>query len=58
MGVREKARFLEQWRMDATDLRRRRPLAICAWGAGRRCRACPGVGRGEGRQIPGRAVQP
>ena len=27
-------------------------------GAGRRCRACPGVGRGEGRQIPGRAVQP
>ena len=38
--------------------RERRPLAICAWGAGRRCRACPGVGRGEGRQIPGRAVQP
>ena len=37
--------------------RERRPLAICAWGAGRRCRACPGVGRGEGRQIPGRAVQ-
>ena len=30
--------------------RERRPLAICAWGAGRRCRACPGVGRGEGRQ--------
>ena len=23
MGVREKERFLEQWRMDATDLRRR-----------------------------------
>ena len=38
--------------------RERRPLAICAWGAGRRCRACPCVGRGEGRQIPGRAVQP
>ena len=38
--------------------RERRPLAICAWGAGRRCRACPGVGRGEGRHIPGRAVQP
>ena len=30
--------------------RERRPLAICAWGAGRRS--------GEGRQIPGRAVQP
>ena len=30
--------------------RERRPLAICAWGAGR--------GAGEGRQIPGRAVQP
>ena len=38
--------------------RERRPLAICAWAAGRRCRACPCVGRGEGRQIPGRAVQP
>ncbi len=38
--------------------RERRPLAICAWGAGRWCRACPCVGRGEGRQIPGRAVQP
>ena len=27
MGVREKERFLEQWRMDATDLRRRMILA-------------------------------
>ena len=27
MGVREKVRFLEQWRMDATDLRRRMILA-------------------------------
>ena len=27
MGVREKGRFLEQWRMDATDLRRRMILA-------------------------------
>ena len=28
MGVREKERFLEQWRMDATDLRRRMILAL------------------------------
>ena len=27
MGVREKERFLEQWRMDAMDLRRRMILA-------------------------------
>ena len=27
MGVREKERFLEQWRMDATDLHRRMILA-------------------------------
>ena len=27
MAVREKERFLEQWRMDATDLRRRMILA-------------------------------
>ena len=27
MGVREKERFLERWRMDATDLRRRMILA-------------------------------
>ena len=27
MGVREIERFLEQWRMDATDLRRRMILA-------------------------------
>ena len=27
MGVREKERFLEQWGMDATDLRRRMILA-------------------------------
>ena len=26
-GVREKERFLEQWRMDATDLRRRMIMA-------------------------------
>ena len=38
--------------------RERRLLAICAWEPRRLCRACPGVGRGEGRQIPGRAVQP
>ena len=31
---------------------------VRAWAVGQRCRACPCVGRGEGRQIPGRAVQP
>ena len=34
MGVREKERFLEQWRMDATDLRRRMILAPAPRGVG------------------------
>ena len=38
--------------------RERMRLGTCDWGAGRRWRACPGVGRGEGRRLPGRAVQP
>ena len=35
--------------------RERRPLAICAWAAGRRCRACPGVrpGRESANSWPG-----
>ena len=38
--------------------RERRLLAICAWEPRRLCRACPGVGRGEGRRLPSRTVQP
>ncbi len=36
----------------------RRRRGTCAWGPRRRCRACPGVGRGESQPLPRRTGQP